>query len=121
MCSALRFCLSVYLDLSPCGMTQPPREMPLRFANGMPPYLVCLALRLHSPGQEDSAMSTSTKPLWNEASPAATGGLHLRADVSCEVCVVGGGIAGLTTAYCLARDGRRVVVLEGQHEVGQGE
>ena len=30
----------------------------------------------------------------------------------CDVCVIGAGIAGLTTAYQLAREGRRVLVLD---------
>jgi len=33
-------------------------------------------------------------------------------DVRCDVCVIGAGIAGITTAYLLAREGRRVVVLD---------
>ena len=36
----------------------------------------------------------------------------LDADVEADVCVVGAGIAGLTTAYLLAREGRRVVVVD---------
>jgi hypothetical protein len=31
---------------------------------------------------------------------------------STQVCVVGAGIAGMTTAYLLAREGRKVVVLD---------
>ncbi len=37
-----------------------------------------------------------------------------------DVCVVGGGITGLSTAYCLARAGARVVVLESS-TLGSGE
>ena len=36
----------------------------------------------------------------------------LRSDVDADVCVVGGGIAGVSTAYMLARKGMRVVVLD---------
>src|SRR2546423_1230368 len=36
----------------------------------------------------------------------------LAADASADVCIVGAGVAGLTTAYLLAREGRRVVVLD---------
>lgn len=36
----------------------------------------------------------------------------LQKDVSCDVCVVGAGIAGLTTAYLLAKAGKKVVVLD---------
>ena len=30
----------------------------------------------------------------------------------CEVCIIGAGIAGLTTAYLLALEGRRVIVID---------
>ncbi|UFS69300.1 FAD-dependent oxidoreductase [Geomonas sp. RF6] len=36
----------------------------------------------------------------------------LRADTHADVCIVGAGIAGLTTAYLLAREGKSVVVLD---------
>lgn len=36
----------------------------------------------------------------------------LERDLETEVCIVGGGAAGLTTAYLLALEGRRVAVLE---------
>ena len=49
-----------------------------------------------------SWMDTAQTPTYSSLSQ------NLRADV----CVVGGGIAGLTTAYLLAREGRSVVVLE---------
>jgi glycine/D-amino acid oxidase-like deaminating enzyme len=44
----------------------------------------------------------------------------LAEDLDADVCVVGAGISGLTTAYLLARDGRRVVVLD-DGPVGGGE
>jgi glycine/D-amino acid oxidase-like deaminating enzyme/nitrite reductase/ring-hydroxylating ferredoxin subunit len=44
----------------------------------------------------------------------------LDADATCEVCVVGAGISGLTTAYLLAREGKSVIVLE-DGEIGSGE
>jgi glycine/D-amino acid oxidase-like deaminating enzyme len=36
----------------------------------------------------------------------------LTTDISADVCVIGGGIAGLSTAYCLATKGANVVVIE---------
>lgn len=45
----------------------------------------------------------------------------LSRDIACDVCVIGAGIAGLTTAYCLAGEGRSVVVLEGKDEIAGGE
>ncbi len=44
----------------------------------------------------------------------------LTADVQADVCVVGGGIAGITAAYLLGKEGKRVVVLD-EAAVGQGE
>ena len=41
-------------------------------------------------------------------------------NLSCEVVVVGAGIAGLTTAYLLSKAGRNVIVIEDGH-IGSGE
>jgi glycine/D-amino acid oxidase-like deaminating enzyme/nitrite reductase/ring-hydroxylating ferredoxin subunit len=49
--------------------------------------------------------------------PATT---PLSADTTCDVCVVGAGIAGLTTAYLLCQEGKSVVVLESK-DIGSGE
>jgi glycine/D-amino acid oxidase-like deaminating enzyme/nitrite reductase/ring-hydroxylating ferredoxin subunit len=49
--------------------------------------------------------------LWEATSEAGT--LHpLREKTSADVCVVGAGIAGLSVAYTLVREGRTVVVLD---------
>src|SRR5688572_6443735 len=44
----------------------------------------------------------------------------LSSDTSTDVCVVGAGIAGLTTAYLLARAGRAVVVIDAG-DIGGGQ
>jgi glycine/D-amino acid oxidase-like deaminating enzyme/nitrite reductase/ring-hydroxylating ferredoxin subunit len=36
----------------------------------------------------------------------------LASDLECDVCIVGAGISGMTTAYLLAREGQRVIVLD---------
>jgi glycine/D-amino acid oxidase-like deaminating enzyme/nitrite reductase/ring-hydroxylating ferredoxin subunit len=41
-------------------------------------------------------------------------------NISVDVCIVGAGIAGMTTAYLLAREGKSVVVLE-KNQIGSGE
>ena len=40
--------------------------------------------------------------------------------IDADVCVVGAGIAGMTTAYLLAREGKSVVVLD-KGQIGSGE
>ena len=37
---------------------------------------------------------------------------RLQEDIRTDVCIIGAGIAGLTTAYLLAQEGRSVVVLD---------
>lgn len=49
-------------------------------------------------------------PIWNDAQLPAPS--LLSGDTHADVCVVGAGIAGLTTAYLLARDGKSVVVID---------
>lgn len=44
---------------------------------------------------------------------------ELGGDQSCDVCIIGAGIAGLTAALELTRRGKRVIVLE-THQVGWG-
>ena len=44
----------------------------------------------------------------------------LGSDAETDVCIVGAGIAGLSTAYLLARDGRRVLVID-DGAIGGGE
>ena len=45
---------------------------------------------------------------------------RLESDAGADVCVIGAGIAGLTTAYLLAREGKSVLVLDARG-VGAGE
>ena len=44
----------------------------------------------------------------------------LNENISADVCIVGAGIAGLTTAYLLALEGKKVCVLE-MSEIGGGQ
>jgi len=44
----------------------------------------------------------------------------LTADVATDVLIIGGGISGLTTAYCLSKAGKKVVLLEDGY-LGSGE
>ena len=65
-----------------------------------------------------ASVQRATDSLWQ--SPAWPDLGPLTADADADVCVVGAGIAGLTTAYLLARAGRRVIVLE-KDRPGSGE
>ena len=56
--------------------------------------------------------------VWMDAATARRG--SLLQDLNADVCIVGAGIAGITTAYCLAREGKSVVVLD-DGLIGGGE
>jgi len=58
--------------------------------------------------KSDSGQTTSVWMATGDV-PAAS---PLGEDASADVCVVGAGIAGLTTAYLLAREGKTVVVID---------
>ena len=63
--------------------------------------------------------SGHTRSLWMEAVPARERPA-LERDITADVCVVGAGIAGISTAYLLSREGRSVVVLD-DGPIGGGE
>src|SRR4051794_30953684 len=65
-----------------------------------------------------SPTTAASASLWL-ATASKTSYDELSRDVTVDVAVVGGGIAGLTTALLLKREGARVAVLEAR-EVGSG-
>ncbi len=65
-------------------------------------------------------MDAKTESLWSEAKPNSPTP-RLPRSVSSDVCVVGAGIAGLTSAYLLAKAGKSVVVVDAKPEIASGE
>jgi glycine/D-amino acid oxidase-like deaminating enzyme/nitrite reductase/ring-hydroxylating ferredoxin subunit len=55
--------------------------------------------------------SSQTTSVWM-ATADVPGAAPLAENIEADVCIVGAGIAGMTTAYLLAREGKRVVVLD---------
>src|SRR5262245_44965610 len=66
-------------------------------------------------------MTLSTVPVWRDVPLSPQSGQVIPNDILTDVCIVGAGIAGLTTAYRLAVEGQKVVVLESRPEIGLGE
>jgi glycine/D-amino acid oxidase-like deaminating enzyme/nitrite reductase/ring-hydroxylating ferredoxin subunit len=64
----------------------------------------------HSGQSASIWMQTAAVPLY----------CKLSGDIRIDVCVVGAGIAGLTTAYLLARDGKSVILLD-DGAIGSGQ
>jgi glycine/D-amino acid oxidase-like deaminating enzyme len=57
--------------------------------------------------------------IWAKTAPIAAMP-ELSGELQADVCIIGGGIAGLSTAYLLSLEGRRVVLLEAR-QLGSGE
>lgn len=67
----------------------------------------------------DKVTSGSHFSYWNESlSPIVY--KTLANDVSTDVLIIGGGISGLTTAYCLCKSGKKVLLIEDGY-LGSGE
>jgi glycine/D-amino acid oxidase-like deaminating enzyme/nitrite reductase/ring-hydroxylating ferredoxin subunit len=64
--------------------------------------------------------SGRTASLWTRTSEVPSFVDELPAETRTEVCVIGAGISGLTTAFLLTRAGRRVVVID-DGPIGGGE
>jgi glycine/D-amino acid oxidase-like deaminating enzyme/nitrite reductase/ring-hydroxylating ferredoxin subunit len=62
----------------------------------------------------------TASPWWDEQADIGTPGDQLRPGLRTGVCVIGAGMAGLSVAYALARDGVDVVVIDAG-PVGGGE
>ncbi|MDB5916881.1 MAG: FAD-dependent oxidoreductase [Massilia sp.] len=67
----------------------------------------------------ESIPTQPARSIWRDTSSLA-GFAPLAADTRADVCVIGAGIAGLTTAYMLLREGKSVVVIDSVG-VGAGE
>jgi glycine/D-amino acid oxidase-like deaminating enzyme/nitrite reductase/ring-hydroxylating ferredoxin subunit len=63
---------------------------------------------------------TGTVSLWADTAPPPPAFPRLSRGMDADICVIGGGIAGLTTAYLLAKEGRKVLLLEGA-DIGGGQ
>jgi siroheme synthase (precorrin-2 oxidase/ferrochelatase) len=62
-------------------------------------------------GENRSFWTASTKPIIFE---------KLNQSIETDILIVGGGISGLTTAYCLLKAGRKIVLVEDGY-IGSGE
>lgn len=68
---------------------------------------------------DDKLTSGAHHSYWNDSEEPLDYG-SLQSDKITDVLIVGGGIAGVTTAYCLSKSGKKVVLLEDGY-LGSGE
>lgn len=67
----------------------------------------------------DSIEPKGTLSLW-ESETSSSKFPPLKQDITADICIIGGGIAGLTTAYCLLQNGFSVVLLD-KDRIGFGD
>src|SRR4051812_33830366 len=97
-----------------CARRYPRAARPLCGASKDPKQPQTMATQINHPGIQPHATSYyAASAHLSPVRPALSG------TVDCDVCVVGGGIAGCSTALHLAERGYRVVLLEA-HRVGWG-
>ena len=66
-----------------------------------------------------NAQATQTRPIWFDTASVKKFG-ELTGEITVEVCIIGGGITGLTAADQLKRAGKTVAIIE-MGRVGRGE
>lgn len=64
------------------------------------------------PNQQGNITSGANRSFWFDSFITPIAFEKLDKNIEAEVLVVGGGISGLTTAYCLAKKGLRVILVE---------
>ena len=67
----------------------------------------------------DKVTSGAHKSYWTDSEPPLIYNT-IANDMQTDVLIIGGGIAGLTTAYCLSKSGKKVILLEDGY-LGSGE
>jgi glycine/D-amino acid oxidase-like deaminating enzyme/nitrite reductase/ring-hydroxylating ferredoxin subunit len=67
----------------------------------------------------EKTMRFTNESVWAATAPAFAAPA-LKKDATADVCIVGAGIAGLTTGYLLALEGKSVIVID-KNSAGQGE
>ena len=67
-----------------------------------------------------SITSGDNRSFWFESAITPIAFEKLNNDIESDILIIGGGIAGLTTAYCLAKEGRNVILVEDGF-IGSGE
>src|SRR5689334_22360330 len=71
--------------------------------------------------QESSISSFDrSKSYWNEAIPQTSPFPTLAENLETDVVIIGGGLAGVSTAYCLSKAGKKIVLVE-DGNIGSGE
>ncbi len=68
----------------------------------------------------DNITSGENLSFWFSSSEQRLAFKQLNQDIETDILVIGGGISGLTTAYCLAKQGRKVTLVEDGF-IGSGE
>lgn len=68
----------------------------------------------------DSKLTSGINKSYWIATEEPFGTQRLQQNIETDVLIIGGGIAGLTTAYCLLKEGRKVVLVEDGY-IGSGE
>jgi len=61
-----------------------------------------------------------SKSYWNEAIPQTSPFPTLAENLETDVVIIGGGLAGVSTAYCLSKAGKKIVLVE-DGNIGSGE